>query len=115
MLSFNFELAYWRALVKKTVTRPTHLDEIIIWYPTCLSLCGASGVGARVVWRDPTKSGTSIMWNHTFPYNITNTLVLESNLGGVLANSDLKLSALFFHKSTLLTAFPKVRMVTSFS
>ena len=62
----------------------------------------ASGLGIRGVWLETSNSGISIVWHHLWPPDIIDDLVLVTNPGGVLTNSNLNISALILHNITLL-------------
>ena len=104
-LAFYQEIADWWSLAKQMVARPTHLDDIFHQETTHLGFCNNSIIGAGGMWINPTKLGTSIMWNRPWPSYITDALVSETNLWGTLTNSDLNIAALILNKSTLLTEF----------
>ena len=85
-------------------------DDIVCQEATQLRLCDASGISTRVMWLKITRSGKIIMWNHPCPYDITDSLVLETNSWGTLSNYNLDLSAIIIHKSTLLAALHEAIM-----
>ena len=67
-------------------------------------------LGIRGVWLKPSNSGIRIVWHHLCPPDIIDDLVLVTNPGGVLTNSNLNIYALFFHEATLLMAVLKAIM-----
>ena len=58
---FHWEINNWSALVVQMIARPRHLAEIVCQKPTHLGFCNASGIGARGVWLNPSRLGTSLM------------------------------------------------------
>ena len=75
-----------------------------------MGFCDASSLGAGGVWLDPSRSGRSLVRNHSWPPGIVNNLVSATNPEGQLTKSDLELAALNLHEATLLTAAPEARM-----
>ena len=73
-----------------------------------MGFLNTSGIGSGVEWLDPTKSFKIIVWCHSWPSNIPDALISETNPGWMLTNSDLNLFALILHKATLLEVLPKV-------
>ena len=65
----------WQALAKQAAACPTLLAKIFHRDPTYLGFCDASSIGTGGVWIDPAKLGTSIVWRHPRPSDITDTLV----------------------------------------
>ena len=86
---------------------PNHLSKIFHQEPIQLGFCNASGIGAGVVWIDPSRSGSIIAWYHPFLTYITVVLVPDTNTGRKLTNSDLDLDVLVFHEATLLETCPE--------
>ena len=86
---FHQELDYWKTLTAHTLARPTPLNYIVCQGPTHLWFCYASGIGAGVVWLDPSISGLSIMWRQPWLTNIIATFFSDKNPGGKLTNSTL--------------------------
>ena len=99
----------------QTDTQLIHLAEIIRLEPTHLLLCDTSIVRAGGVWLNPSGSGTSLVWRHSWLPNIIKAIISDRNPEGTLTNSDLKLSALVFHEATLLEAFPEATMTAPHS
>ena len=80
----------------------THLANIAQQDLTHLGLCEDSVISTENIYIDADNTGTSIMLRHPWPAYITKALVLNTNPGGGITNSNLEFSALAPHKATLL-------------
>ena len=78
------------------------MEEIFIQEPPYLGFCKDSGIGVGGIWINHTKSGTKSVWCHPWTSGITNELVLDTNKGGTLTNSNLEVAYLVPHGDTLL-------------
>ena len=67
------------------------------------------------MWLDPSRSVKSIVWNHHWSTDIIVVLVLDTNPGGTLTNSNIELNVLVLHKATILVEFPEAIMVNPLS
>ena len=110
--AFYQELVDCQDLVNQTAVQPT---QIICQETTHMGFCDASGIVSEGMWIKPTKSRTRIVWNHPWPSDITDTLVLDTNPGGTLTNSDQNLNALVLHKATLLAVLPNAIVTAPYS
>ena len=97
-------------LADQTADRPTHIAEIVRRKPTHLGLCNASGLGAGIVWLDPSRSGKDIVWRHPWPADIISDLVSSTNREGKITNLDLELAALVLHEATSQAGCPLLRV-----
>ena len=55
------------------------------------------------------------MWLHPWPPDIIAALILDSNPGGTLTNSKLKLAALVLHEATHLDVCPEANIAAACS
>ena len=72
-----------------------------------MGFCDTSTIGGVGVWIYSTKLGAIMVWHHPCSSNINDTLVSDTNPGGALTNSYLKLAVLVLHKATLLAELPE--------
>ena len=89
-----------------TVTRPTHLAEIVRREPTHLVFYDASGIGEGGVLLNLSGSGTSLVWRPPWPPEVIKELISERNPEGNLTNSNLEIAALLLHEDTLTETCP---------
>ena len=54
---------------------------------------------------DPSRSGSSIVWRHPWPSDIT-AVILDKHPGGTLINSNLELAALVLDEVTIMDVCP---------
>ena len=80
-----------------------------------MGFCNASYIGVGGIWINPAKLVTSIMWRHSWSYYITDALILDTNLRGILTNFNLKIATLIIDKATLLEVCPEAIMAAPFS
>ena len=76
---FHREIVDWNTLTDQTADQPTHIAEIVRRKPTHLGCCGASGLGAGVVWLDPSHSGKNMVCRHPWPPDIIADLISSTN------------------------------------
>ena len=60
-----------------------------------------------LIWINPGGTGVVIIWCRLCPVEITNVLILETNISRKITNSDLKLASLVLHNTMLLSAISK--------
>ena len=87
-----------------------HLAEIVRCKPTHIGFCDVLGLGAGVVWLNPSQTGCILVLRQPWPLYIISDLVLATNLKGQITNSDIELATLALHEATLLAAAPEARM-----
>ena len=114
-LEFHQEIGYWRALASHMEAFTTHLVDIIYQELTHLGFCKDSGIFAGGAWIEPSRYSTRIVWRYSWPSYIIADLVLESNPGGMLTNSNLEIATLVLHEDTQLAAFPEATMAAPHS
>ena len=109
--AFHREIADSKILTEQKSNPHTHFVKIVCREPTHLEFCDASGLGAREVLLDPSRSWKDLLRRHPWPAEIIYDLVSSTNREGTIKNSDLELVALVLHKATLLTAVLEARLV----
>ncbi len=84
----------WHALLKTAAARPTPCKDLAPADPDYGRYCDASKMGAGGVWFGISKPLPPIVWRITFPPDIQQAIVSESNPTGRLTNSDLEMAGM---------------------
>jgi hypothetical protein len=99
-------------LIHRLSRRPTHVKELLPDSPSYAAFHDAAAEGAGGVWFSLTTNMQPLLWQTTFPRDITESVISEDSPSGSITNSDLELVAEVLAVGVILTEAPDVKHKT---
>jgi hypothetical protein len=93
-------------LLHKLPQQPTHVSKLVAQGFDYVGFCDASDFGTRGVWFPGNTALQPVVWCIKFLSDITNQVVLDSNLAGALTDLDLEMAGMLLHYLALEQLVP---------
>jgi hypothetical protein len=99
------------AVIRDLASRPTQVTELVQEDLDYVGYCDASAFSAGGVWFGAEKHLSPIVWRVQWPKDVTNAVVLTTNPGGHLTNSNLEMAGVLLQEAVLEAAFGPATMI----